>query len=115
MDSKERKYGVFGQLSETSRTYDDLGNITAESLPYDPNNDTPIYLSREYDEMFRIVKQEVPQEDGTSRYMTMEYTDLTAVSTNPRGQRVSQTFNSYGQLLKRVENDGTEMKFCLCR
>ncbi len=89
--------------------YDERGNVTFESQPYDLTafgESASIgtrYLG--YDALGRLTSKEIDQADGTVFLTTYTYQGLTT-SINAGGLSMSRTYNGIKQLVETVDADG---------
>jgi RHS repeat-associated protein len=98
-----------GQTGRVRRSYDSLGRLDRESLPYMLVSGTPVYyLDRDYDILNRLINEERPADqadttpdDGTGSVWATTYTGLNRTVTDPRGFATTYESNA-DSTLRRV-------------
>ncbi|MBJ7539669.1 RHS repeat-associated core domain-containing protein [Marinomonas sp. C1424] len=89
--------------------YDALGREIKTSLPY-YEGDSPLYSSKEYDVLNRIVKE--TQANGNVRIQRFNGRDTTVELQTADGTlQKREVKNALGQTMETVDNDGNAMQF----
>jgi RHS repeat-associated protein len=88
--------------------YDTLGRVARKSNVYKLVSGTPFWARYTYDVLGRITREETPDPDaaGGIAVTTQNYSGLTTVVTNSKGQTKTSTKNAQGQVAQVADTQG---------